>query len=631
MAEWTLGDARQESLAVVDSVADYAIFLLDRDGRVRTWNKGARLIKLYEPDEIIGSHISRFYPEEDRQGGRPERLLAIAAAEGRVEDEGWRIRKDGTRFWADVVITAIRDPGGAVLGFLKVTRDLTERRQAETQVKHSEQQLRMLIESVEDYAIFMLDRTGQILTWNTGAERLKGYSPAEAIGQSLEIFYPPADREAGKPRRLLQIAAELGRVEDEGWRLRKTGEPFWADVVINRVLDDKGALVGFAKITRDLTIRRAAELALRRSEQSLASTLYSIGDGVIATDETGRITRVNRVAERLTGWTEAAAIGEPFETVFNIISETTREVAASPARRVLTEGVIVGLANHTALIARDGTERPIADSGAPIRDAAGNTLGVVVVFRDLTSERQTEYERMRAVRAEEAVRERDIFLSVAAHELRTPLTSLQLKLDGIKALVERHVGGEIREKLAARFDDTKRQTSRIVELTERLLDLSRVATVRLVLEREDLDLGVVLARVAGDVRETAKAAGTELRVTLGGDLRGHWDRRRLEQVVINLTTNAIKYGAGRPVDLVAISEPDAVALQVIDRGIGIAPHDLGRIFAPFERATPVEHFTGLGLGLYITKGIVESHGGTIAVKSEIGHGSTFEIRLPRSA
>lgn len=627
MAEWTLGDARQESLAVVDSVADYAIFLLDRDGRVRTWNEGARLIKQYEPAEIIGSHISRFYPEEER--GRPEHLLATATADGRVEDEGWRIRKDGTRFWADVVITAIRDPDGTVMGFLKVTRDLTERREAETLVKQSEQQLRMLIESVEDHAIFMLDRTGQILTWNPGAERLKGYPPAEVIGHSFEMFYPAADRDAGKPRRLLQIATEYGRVEDEGWRVRKTGEQFWADVVINRVLDDKGVLVGFVKVTRDLTIRRAAEQALRRSEQSLASTLYSIGDGVIATDEAGRVTRVNRVAEELTGWTEAAAIGQPFEQVFKIVNESTREVAPSPARRVLDEGVIVGLANHTALIARDGTERPIADSGAPIRDAAGNTLGVVVVFRDLTADRQTEYDRIRAGRAEEAVRERDIFLSVAAHELRTPLTALRLKLDGISALVDRQVGGDVRDKLVSRFDDAKRQTSRLVELVERLLDLSRVATVRLVLEREDLDLAAVIERVAKDVRETAKASGSELRVAVGPDLRGHWDRRRLEQVVLNLTTNAIKYGAGRPVDLVATSEPDAIMLQVIDRGIGIAPHDLGRIFAPFERATPVEHFTGLGLGLYISKGIIESHGGTIAVKSEVGQGSTFEIRLPR--
>lgn len=490
MAEWTLGEARQESLAVVDSVADYAIFLLDREGRVRTWNDGARLIKQYEPEEIIGSHISRFYTDEDRVVGRAQHLLGIAATEGRVEDEGWRVRMDGTRFWADVVITAIRDPDGTVLGFLKVTRDLTE--------------------------------------------------------------------------------------------------------------------------------RRAAELALRRSEQSLASTLYSIGDGVISTDEHGRIARLNRVAEQLTGWTEAEAIGVPFETVFQLVDEPTGEPASSPVRKVLERGEIIGLANHVSLIARDGTQRPIADSGAPIRDAAGAMIGAVVVFRDLSHERQTEVERVRAIRAEEAVRERDVFLAVAAHELRTPLTALRLKLDSISALLDK---GD-RDKVATRFEDARRQTSRIVDLVERLLDLSRIAAVRMVLEREMLDLGELLAQITS-VLPTVTLDAT-------GDLRGSWDRQRLEQVFTNLTTNAVKYGQGQPVEVSAIAESEAVTVRVVDHGIGIAPQDLGRVFAPFERATPVEHFTGLGLGLYVTKGIIETHGGTIAVKSEVGSGSTFEVRLPRS-
>ncbi len=626
MSEWTLGEAREESLAVVDSVSDYAIFLLDREGRVRSWNEGARLIKQYERDEILGSHISRFYSPEDRLAGRPEKLLAIAARDNRVEDEGWRVRKDGTRFWADVVITAIRDASGEVLGFLKVTRDLTERRAAENQLRSSEQQLRWLIESVEDYAIFMLDPDGKILTWNTGAQRLKGYTSDEAIGGTFEMFYPQPDREGGKPHRLLAIAREFGRVEDEGLRVRKGGAQFWADVVINRVVDDTGSLVGFAKVTRDLTNRRAAEQALRRSEQSLASTLYSIGDGVISTDEHGRVMRLNRVAEDLTGWSEADAIGQPIEVVFNIINEVTRE----PANHVLADGAVLGLANHTALISRDGNERPIADSGAPIRDAAGATLGVVVVFRDVSSEREAEAEQLRLRRAEEAVRERDVFLSVAAHELRTPLTALQLKLDGLGALVDKSVQGEARLKLKARFDDARRQTGRIAELVERLLDLSRIATVRLILEPEEVDLAEVIDHATRDVRESASGTGTELRLAVGSNLRGHWDRRRIEQVVINLITNAIKYGAGRPVDIIATSDLDAVTLSVIDRGIGIAAHDLGRIFAPFERATPVEHFTGLGLGLYISKGIVETHGGTIAVRSEVGQGSTFEVRLPRA-
>jgi PAS domain S-box-containing protein len=614
---------------MVESVADYAIFLLDQDGRVRSWNDGAKLIKQYEREEILGSHVSRFYTEEDRAAGRPERLLGIAREQGRVEDEGWRVRKNGERFWADVVITAIRDPRGEVMGFVKVTRDLTERREQEARVRRSEQQLRMLIESVEDYAIFMLDPEGRILTWNTGAERLKGYAANEVIGKSIETFYPPDARAAGKPQRLLQLAREFGRVEDEGWRVRKTGEKFWADVVISRVTNEAGELIGFAKVTRDLTMRRAAEDALRRSEESLTATLYSIGDGVIATDAQGRVTRLNRVAEVLTGWSEAEASGRPIEDVFHIVNELTREPAVNPVGRVLAEGVVVGLANHTALIARGGIERPIADSGSPIRDSSGRTLGAVIVFRDVTAERAAEREHLRAVRAEEAVRERDVFLSVAAHELRTPLTALKLKLDGLALLIDKHLTGDARAKTATRFDDALRQTTRLTDLVERLLDLSRIASLRLVLERQDADLAVIIEHVVADLRESAKASRTELRVAVEGDLRGSWDRHRIEQVVLNLTTNALRYGAGKPVEIQASGDEQTVKLGVVDRGIGIEPADLARIFAPFERASPVEHFNGLGLGLYITKGIIEAHGGTIRALSEPGQGTRFEVTLPR--
>jgi len=629
MSDWTLGEAPQQSLAVVDSVADYAIFLVDREGHVRSWNEGARLIKQYERDDIIGSPISRFYSEEDRRAGRPEQLLAKAIVEGRVEDEGWRVREDGSRFWADVVITAIRDGQGEGLGFLKVTRDLTARCKAERELRSSEQQLRMLIESVEDHAIFMLGTTGQIQTWNTGAERLKGYTANEMIGESFEVFYPLEDRAAGKPHRLLEIAREFGRVEDEGWRVRKGGTRFWAESVIHRVLDEAGSLIGFAKVTRDLTLRRASELALRRSEQSLASTLYSIGDGGIATNEQGRVVRLNRVAEELTGWREAEAVNQPIEAVFRVVSEQTREPVINSVRRVLADGLAVGFTNHAMLISRDCSERPITDSGAPIRDATGAMLGGVVVFRDVTTEREVELDRLRTLRAEEAVRERDVFLSVAAHELRTPLAALQLKLDGLGALTGKHLEGDVRAKVGTRFDDARRQITRLSELVERLLDLSRIATARLILDLEEVGLDEILDHVLGEVRHTAAIAGSELRVAVTGDLRGRWDRRRLGQVVLNLTTNAIQYGAGRPVDIVATAEPDAVTLTVIDRGIGIARHDLGRIFSPFERATPVEHFSGLGLGLYLSKGIVEAHGGTIAVRGEIGEGSTFEVRIPR--
>jgi PAS domain S-box-containing protein len=276
----------------------------------------------------------------------------------------------------------------------------------------SEERFRLLVDSVKDYAIFMLDPEGRITSWNAGAERIKGYLPHEIIGQHFSRFYTERDVRSGKPARELVVAAEQGRLEDEGLRVRKDGSQFWASVVITP-LYDQGELVGYAKVTRDLTERRQAEeerLRLAQVEQavrtkdqflereqaarraaeearsSLETTLRSIGDAVMSTDGQGKITMMNPVAEQLTGWKASDALGQPLHTVFHIINEGTRHTVESPVDRVLREGVVVGLANHTVLVARNGTETPIADSGAPIRGDSGEIRGVVLVFRDASPE-----------------------------------------------------------------------------------------------------------------------------------------------------------------------------------------------------------------------------------------------------
>ncbi len=240
---------------LVESVSDYAIFMLDPGGHVASWNIGAERIKGYQAREIIGKHFSVFYPPEDVAAGKTELELEIAIRTGRFEEEGWRVRKDGSLFWASVTITAMRSPAGKLIGFAKVTRDLTERRQAEEETRR----FRLLVESVKDYAIFILDPGGHVLTWNAGAERIKGYHADEIIGKHFSIFYPPEDIAAGKTERELEIAARVGRFEDEGWRVRKDGSLFWANVVITALRNSDGSLLGFAKVTRDLTERREAE------------------------------------------------------------------------------------------------------------------------------------------------------------------------------------------------------------------------------------------------------------------------------------------------------------------------------------------------------------------------------------
>jgi len=244
---------------LVESVSDYAIFALDPSGRILSWNEGARRITGYTADEIIGQNFSKFYPADALATNKPAHELDVAVRVGRFEDEGWRIRKDGTRFWANVVITTLRDDTGKVVGFAKVTRDLTERREAEAALRVSEQRFQLLVQSVRDYGIFMLDPDGRVATWNEGARRIKGYTAEEIIGQHFSKFYPAEDLAANKPAHELEVAVKVGRFEDEGWRLRKDGTRFWANVIITTLRSESGKVVGFGKVTRDLTERRAAE------------------------------------------------------------------------------------------------------------------------------------------------------------------------------------------------------------------------------------------------------------------------------------------------------------------------------------------------------------------------------------
>jgi PAS domain S-box-containing protein len=234
---------------LVEAITDYAIYVLDADGIVRSWNAGARRFKGYEAQEIIGQHFSRFYTDEDRQAGLPERALRTAATEGRFEAEAWRVRKDGSRFWANVVIDPVRAPSGTIIGYSKVTRDLTERRAVEEALRRSEENFRLLVQGVSDYAIYMLDKDGLITNWNSGAERIKGYRPDEIVGQHFSVFFTEEDRQMGVPARALATAADVGRFETEGYRIRKDGTRFWAHAVLDAIRDPQGELLGFAKVT----------------------------------------------------------------------------------------------------------------------------------------------------------------------------------------------------------------------------------------------------------------------------------------------------------------------------------------------------------------------------------------------
>ena len=355
--------------------------------------------------------------------------------------------------------------------------------------------LRLLLESVRDYAIFMLDPHGIVRTWNRGAARLKGYGAAEIIGRHFSVFYPIRERERGRPEKNLEAALAEGRFEDEGWRVRKDGTEFWADVVITAVHDQEGRLRGFAKVTRDLTERRRAE------EQSL-------------------------------------------------------------------------------LLAH----------------------------------------------AEEAVRLREEFMSIAAHELRTPLNALQLQITALNLLLERPAQKLDRAALGERSRRALHLTRRLGALITRLLDSSRSAAGRLTLQKEPTDLVSCTTGVLDTLRERIAVSGMEIRLVVPDELVGDWDPLRVEQVIYNLVENAINYGRP-PLEISIRADATTATIDVRDHGGGIAEDEVPKIFAKPLRGRPRDG-GGLGLGLYITRAIVEEHGGRIALVDSSG-GAHFQATLPR--
>jgi len=295
------GDHRFELL--VDAIKDYAIYLLDAQGLVSSWNTGAQRLKGYLASEIIGQHFSRFYTPEDIVDGLPERALLAARSAGKFEAQGWRVRKNGTRFWTNVHIEPVLGPDGELIGYAKVTRDLSQLLHSEQALLASEERFRLLVQGVRDYAIYMLDPFGRVSNWNAGAQLIKGYAAHEILGQHFSRFYTPEDRERGEPARALAVALKEKKYENEAWRVRKDGSRFWASVVIDPLYDDAGTHIGFAKITRDITERKRSQDEMDRAREALAQAqkLEAIGrlTGGVAHDFNNLLTVIRSSVELL--------------------------------------------------------------------------------------------------------------------------------------------------------------------------------------------------------------------------------------------------------------------------------------------------------------------------------------------
>lgn len=533
-------------------------------------------------------------------------------------------------------------------------------------------EVRVVVDSVKDYAIFQLDVDGTVLTWNAGARDIKGYSDEEVIGTSFTRFYTREDQLAGRPWQMLNEAARAGRFEDEGWRVRKDGSRFWADVVISAVRDPGGQLTGFVKITRDLTERRAAEEATRRRarlhavaaeiglkalESPRLQQLFVYAAEAVASVLELDVTAVFElrsddamVLRAGFGWPEgmigrASMPGAPFPdharmpVAFSELADETDPFSVSLSREAgAVSGVVVPILGSTdaapvygALAACSRRPRVFDDDAkhfllevATLLAAAISRVRVSSALRE--AEHETIEERVARERAEDALSARDEFISVAAHELRTPLTSLQLKLQAL----ERSLTFAPTEpgKLLPRVNGALRQVARLGNLVERLLDVARLSSQGLEMGFAEVDVGQLVRETADDFREQARAAGSSLTVHVETKASARWDHHRMVQAIANLLSNALKYGAGHPVVVRAWDDGSSCLIEVEDQGIGIPEDAVKRIFARFERAVSSRHYGGLGLGLYVTREIIEAHGGRASLERGRSQGACFRLEVP---
>ena len=601
---------------IVESIGDYAIFMLDARGRVQTWSPGAVATHAFAASEIIGEHIARFYPQEQIDSGRPDQDLEKAASLGRFEDEGWRVRKDGSRFWAYVLISAVHDESGALIGFSNLTRDWTERRARDTAFQQTEYRFRALIEGVQDYAIFMLDGNGFVTTWNVGAEKLKGYAAEEIIGSHFSRFYPQDAIERGWPDHELRMAEMDGRFEDEGWRIRKDGSRFWASVVITALRDPEGTLIGFSKITRDLSERKQVERKLAENEEQLRLLVQGITDyAILMLDATGVVTSWNSGAEAITGYAAAEMLGKHFSRFY-----TPEDIHATKPWQQLREAHEKGRASdENWRVRKDGSRFWASTVISALYDAERKHRGYVHVLQDLTQRRNAES-------LAETSRRMHEFIAMLAHELRNPLAPIR---NAVELMRKRGMGDRTLESMR---DTVDRQVATLSRIIDDLLDVNRISRGQFAVVKEDIDLRDVIRRALETSRPLIDSQAHRLTVTMPEkSIPIHGDAVRLAQAFANLLNNAARYTS--PGGLITISfEPRVgdVTVRVIDTGRGIAPADSERIFDLFTQVSPADAgLGGLGVGLALVRRVVELHGGTVRVKSSgLGHGSEFAVTLP---
>ena len=618
-AEAETAQALERTATTLASIGD-GVIVTDPEGRIVSMNREAERLTEWASSDAVGLPIGdvfRIIREQDR---RPvENPVEQTLREGRVvnlANHTLLLSRNGREIPIEDSAAPIRKGDEPIQGAILVFRDATLQRRAH----EASARLAAIVEFSGD-AILTKTLDGTIRTWNRGAERLFGYKSEEIIGRSITTLIPP-ERLNEEPEIIDRLKSGQPYERLETVRLAKGGRRIIVSLSVSPLRDADGEVVGASKIVHDVTEVVAAREALAREKELLATTLSSIGDGVVVTDAEGRVTFLNPEAERLTGWSLDDARGEALPDVFRIVGETTRKPVKNPVDEVLRRNAVVGLANHTILIARDGSERAIDDSAAPIR-VNGVLSGVVLVFRDVTDRRRVD-----AILREED-RRKDEFLAILSHELRNPIAPIGMAVDLMRK--KGPADGELRELR----DIIERQTNQLARLLDDLLDVSRIVSGKIVLRPEWVSLGLAVSSAVEAVRPAVRARGHHLSVELPPEpVHVEGDLARLAQVFTNLLHNAVKYtDPGGQISISLEREGGDALVRVRDNGIGLTVDQMSRIFEMFAQGNRLTDGIqqGLGVGLALSRKLVQLHGGRIEVKSGgIGRGSEFLVRLPVS-
>ncbi len=599
------------------------ILRMDTKGRVTDLNDFAEEFFGDTRDEIIGRNVvGTIFPKTDTWRNNLETIITDITKhpERYVNQENEIMRRDGEMAWIAWTSMPVFDDQRRISEIVCICSDLTEQRRMNEALRRSEEKYRTLIENIQDGVFIIQD--GKILFANEAFARMGGSTVKEITGKEFKDFVAPEDLEMVADRYVRMMAGKDVPKEYEFRALQKDGV---TRTIVNMTvgfLNYQGRLSAFGTV-KDMTLRRQMEDALIAEKERLAVTLRSIGDGVIATDAEGSVVLINKVAEKLTGWSQKESIGKFLDKIFHIINEKTRQLCENPARKVMETGRVVGLANNTVLIARDGTERIIADSGAPILDKQGKTIGIILVFRDVTAKRKLRQKLVRADKLESV----GVLAGGIAHDFNNILTGIlgNITLAKIQANPE----GRIFERL----DAAGKACSRATDLTLQLLTFSKGG--------KPIKKTV---SIAGMVKESVSFALSGSNVSCEVSIPDNlWpveaDEGQINQVINNLLINAdqsmpeggiievhsenamVNKKSGLP-----LTDGKYVIISIKDHGIGIAKEHLSKVFDPYFTSKQ----KGSGLGLATAHSIIRRHHGDMTVESEVGVGTVFCIYLPAS-